>query len=110
MVCLWWETILRAGNFDTNSSNDNRAAVISSVIAIVGVMTVSRGPREPTRGAARILARHKAEVLSSLETCMTFSLDGVNVCLVFGVRCMDEKKPTVLLHSLVFQRDSERKS
>ena len=110
MVCLWWETILRAGNFDTNSSNDNRAAVISSVIAIVGVMTVSRGPREPTRGAARILARHKAEVLSSLETCMTFSLDGVNVCLVLGVRCMDEKKPTVLLHSLVFQRDSERKS
>ena len=110
MVCSWWETILRAGKSDTNSSNDNGAAVISSVITIVGVMTVSRGPRERTRGAACILARHKAEVLSLLETCIAFSLDGVNVCLVFGMGYMDKKKRTVLVHSLVFQRDSERKS
>ena len=110
MVYSWWETFLRVGNSNTNSSIDNGAAMTSSVIAIVGVMTVSRGPREPTRGAASILAKHTAEVLSFLTICMAFSLDGVNVCLVFGVRCMDEKKPTVLLHSLVFQRDSERKS
>ena len=79
------------------------------VTATVAVMTVSRGPREPTRGAALILTRHKAEVLSLLKTCMVFSPDGVNVSVVIGVRGMDEMKSRDsdgLGASMVVQRNS----
>lgn len=102
----------KVGTSDTTTSNDNEAAVTSSVTAIFAVMTVSRGPRELTRGAASILARHRAEVLSLLDTCMVFSPEGVNVCVVIGVRCMDEmecRDPSGLGAFIVIHSNFERK-
>ncbi len=97
---------------DATSSNDNGAVVTSSVTATVVVMTVSRGPRELTRGATSILARPKAEVLSLLKTCMVFSPDSINMSVVIGVRCMDEMKGRVsncLGAFMVVQRNFQRK-
>ena len=106
-------SVFTVGTSDTTSSNDNGAAVTSSVTATVAVMTVSRGPRELTRGAALILARHRAKVMSLLRTRMVFSPDGVDMCVVIGVRCMDEMKTrdsNGLGAFMVVQRDFERKS
>ena len=79
---------------------------------MIAVMTVSRGPRELTRGAASILAKHRAEVLNLLDTCMVFSPEGGNMCVVIGVRCMDEMKsrnPNGLSAFILVQSNFERK-
>ncbi len=100
------------GTSDTTSWNYNRAAVTISVTATVAVMTVSREPRELTRGAASILARHRAKVMSLLKTHIVFSPDGVNMCIVVDVRYMDEMKSREsngLGAFMVVQRSDERK-
>ena len=100
------------GTSDATSSNDNRAAVTSSVTATVAVMTLSGGPRELTHRAASILPRHSAKVMSLLKTCLVFSPDGVNMCVVIDVRCMDEMKSREFDSFgafMVVERNHERK-
>ena len=80
------------GISDTASSNDNGAAVTSSVTAIIAIMTVSRGHGELIRGAASIPAQQRASVMTLLKTCMVFSPDGLNMCVVIDVRFTDEIK------------------
>ena len=102
---------LQVGTSDMISSNDNGAAVTTSVTATVAVMTVSRTPRKLTRGAASIMIRPKAEVLSLPKTCMVFSPDDI-MCVIVSIRCMDEMKNRNFNGFgafMVVQRNFERK-
>ena len=80
------------GISDTASSNDNGAAVTSSVTVVIAIMTVSRGHGELIRVAASIPARQRASVMALLETCMVFSPNGLNMCVIIDVRFTDEMK------------------
>ena len=77
---------------NTTSSNDNGAAVTSSVTAIIAIMTVTRGHGELIRGAASSPATQKASVMTLLKTGMVFSPDGASMCVVIDVRFTDDMR------------------